>query len=244
MIIGLAYLFLDLRIHMVVKRMLGMPKPCLTIVDEVPTKDYFEKILPLAKRNSVSIAVAVEPWHIRKWQKYSGETLKESLAKGTEVIPMHVTFDDKHKFLNDESAYTKQVAEERDFFVQEGLQTNAVVMPWRKSNRKFANTVVPKYYDASFLRGSYNVNRWPLKSKHNLNTWIVGYSKPMNFAELRRFVEEIKWWSGWGILVVRSWRQQMFTPQALNDLEYVIQYAKEQGVDVVTVREGLKRFGK
>ena len=84
----------------------------------------------------------------------------------------------------------------------------------------------------------------PLKSKSEIKEWITGFDKPMNFDEMKRFVDCIQYDNGWGTLMIRSWRTEMMTPEALADLEKTIQYARQQGVEIVSLREGLKRFAR
>lgn len=244
LVIFVCYLFFDLRIVMVIKRAMGMPKSMLTIMDEVPTQLYFDKILPIAKRNGVSVGCNVEPWHVNNWNAWSKVSLKDCLDAGLEVIPMHVTFEDNNGILRDKAAYERQVVEEKHFFDNAGIKTDVVVMPWRSSNQAFARDVLMKHYQATFVRWWEGLHSWPLKSKSEIKEWITGFDKPMNFEEMKRFVDCIQYDNGWGTLMIRSWRTEMMTLEALVDLEKTIQYAKQQGVEVVSLREGLKRFAR
>lgn len=240
LVIFVCYLFFDLRIVMVVKRAMGMPKPMLTIVDEVPTQLYFDKVLPIAQRNGISIGCNVEPWHVNNWQKWSKVSLKDCLDAGLEVIPMCRTYKDSDKVIQSKAEYRKQVIAEQDFFKKVGIQTDVIVLPWRKRNRELANKVLPEFYQASILRWGRQMNSWPMKSRYEISE----LGPKMTYEEMSRFVDGVAYDNCWGIMMLRTWNKKSMTPESFDDLDKVIQYARQQGVEVVPLREGLKRFAR
>lgn len=247
LVIFVCYLFFDLRIVRLVQTKLGLWHPSITIVvndgDDVLSAE--QKLWPMFNKRSLEYAVAVyNP------EKISLGMVNTFQVRGTELIYMPVGYGNKNSDKVPASTFQKLFRDYKQRFADRGLEAGYLIYPYAWKAEKFMKPAVAEEFQAG-IANRYFGDKWWKNARQFVNNgktdkvmlWATGYGfrTAISLEQLQRAVDLVEDANGWGIMVLTT-KGKYMTPEAFDAVEQMLDYAKTKGVEIVPLREGLRRF--
>lgn len=249
LVIFVCYLFFDLRIVMVVKKQLGLWHPSITVVvnDGDDTLSAEQRLWPVFSKRNVEYAVA-----IYNPEKISPEMVTVFKERGTELIYIPVGYGNNNSDKVPASTFQQLFRDYKQKFIDRGLAADYLVYPYAWKAEKFMKPVVADEFKAG-IANRYIGDKWWKNARQFVNNgktdksmlWATGYGfwAPVGLEKFQESVDLVEDVNGWVIMVLTT-KGKYMTPEAFETIEQMLDYAKQQGVEIVPLREGLKRFAK
>lgn len=247
LVIFVCYLFFDLRIAVLVKKQLGLWHPSITVVvnDGDDTLSAEQKLWPMFNKRNLEYAVAVyDP------DKILLGMVSTFQMRGTDLIYMPMGYGNKNSDKVPASTFQSLFRDYKQKFADRGLEANYLIYPYAWKAEKFMKPVVAKEFKAG-IANRYIGDKWWKNVRQFVNggktdkamLWATGYGfwTPVTLEKFKESVDLVEDANGWGIMVLTT-KGKYMTQEAFDAIEQMLDYAKTKGVEVVSLREGLRRF--
>ena len=247
-------------------------RPLLTIVDDDGAKEFYDYMLPIIKEKGIPITTAfpastaefatnVRTNITSTTQTMTLSELKECVAAGAEVIG-HGLVD--LRTLSEENA-DNELRETKRKLQDYGLPTNGYAYP-DGGDSETIRYLTNKYYDYGIWRtdqtgqifsndgniADYQIIRFQFGGYYNIENgrFVEEGIHPYTIDAFKMALDEAIENNAWLVLCTHAWLMvdgkkleayENIDQYAL--LESAIDYAKAQGVDIVTCEEGYRVFG-
>ncbi len=217
-------------------------KGIITIIDDDGRKEFMKKMLPIIKEKKVSISTAVVPtWVDKKRKIMTWDEVAMCADSGAEVLchtlkhhgPVE-TSKMKEGQIRDEYAKAQEMMQKHGY--------DGDILVYSRSTGKVPNAqkAASKVFKCGIHCSGYSVNdtgadMFFLKRYH-LEPFLGSDPK-----SIKGWIDNTRKNGGWMI-----WSIHCATPsvndKAMKNLRNLIDYARKQGVEIVSAREGYMRF--
>ena len=218
-------------------------KGIITIIDDDGRKEFMKKLLPIIKEKKVSIATAVVPecaenktdrfmsWNeIKKCKKDGAEVLCHTLKHRKPVVTNKM----KSVQLRDEYEEASRILK------KQGYDGDILVYCYSTGKIKKAQKCAAQVYKCAIDCSGFSINT-PESDMYFLRRYKLEPYLADDPGEIKGWIDNTKKNGGWMI-----WSIHCETPRvndkALKNLRNIIDYARKQGVEIVTAKTGYKRL--
>lgn len=217
-------------------------KGIITMIDDDGWKAFKEKLLPIVKEKKVSIATAVIPRWVGSQEKFMTWDEIEKCKKGGAEILCHTyrhrdvgpTMDMKQSEIEAEYAKAKRIMK------RHGYDTNVLVYSHRTGEIKKAQKAASKVFDCAIIHQGFTIND-PDSNMYALERYDIEGAMSERPQDLKDWIDQVKKDGGWMIWELHCGMERV-NDKALDNLRDAFDYAKEQGVEIVTAAEGYERL--
>lgn len=217
-------------------------KGIITIIDDDGNREFIKKMLPIIKDKKVSIATAVVPtWADKRKRFMTWDEIAMCADSGAEVLC--------HTLKHHGPAETSKMkggkirgeyAKAQEMMRKHGYDGDILVYSRSTGKIKKAQKAASKVYKCGIYCAGSRINDigadMYFLQRYRLEPFLGSDPKV-----IRGWIDKTKKGGGWMI-----WSIHCGTPpvndKALNNLRNLIDYARKQGVEIVTAKEGYGRF--
>ena len=207
---------------------------CITFVDDDGKAEVWEKIKAAAEEKGIPFVLSL----VNDWQELTqNQCLYMQNVLGFEIASHSYT----HANLNLATPEELEVEllGSKNNFISRGYNVENIVYPWGEANAS-VQTEVAKYYNcgAATLVG---INTRPVSTYYLKRVALGAFADPNTLDFYKAKIDEAISNSGWLIFMLHvSYVTHDATQQ--DYLLQTIEYAKEQGVRIVTLQQGYEAF--
>lgn len=214
----------------------------ITIIDDDGDKAYLKKLLPIVKEKKVNISTAVVPtWPDKKKKFMTWDEIAQCSQSGAEVL-CHTL---KHRGPDETRAMKqqeirKEYSKAQKMMEEHGYNGDILVYSRSTGRIKRAQKAASKVFKCGIYCSGFSVNTYRSDpyylKRYKLEPYLADHPK-----EIREWIDDTKENGGWMIWSIHC-ATDAVTDKALDNLRDLIDYARKQGVEIVTAAEGYERF--
>lgn len=217
-------------------------KGIITIIDDDGRREFMTKLLPIVKDKNVPIATAVVPkWVGSKERFMTWDDIAECERNGAEVLChtlKHRDVEPTEKMKQKE--IKKEYAKAKKILAEHGYEGDVLVYSHATGEVKKAQKAASKVYGCGLVHDRPGINTAD-SDLYCLNRYLIEGPIAERPWETREFVDKVKKEGGWMVWELHCGIDRI-TDEAVNNLRKAVDYAKEQGVEIVTAQEGYERL--
>lgn len=215
-------------------------KACITFVDDDGHKNFLSKWLPLMQSKNFGMSVAVvTDWVGRGANDMDWDDLRAIRSAGVDIV-CHSKTHDNNMSTWTEDQVVAEFEEARSLMAAQGIESNVLAYPGGTGDFAHVRSAAKHVFDAAIISGGNIPNRIPIT-----NSYIYRYALDTNATPTLTFfksvVDEAKRSNGWAVFMSHS-QNTTLDAAMLNVVSDLIDYARSNEVEIVTVREGLQMF--
>ena len=236
------------RINISLRRMIGLRTPTLSFVvqgiEKVPEAE--KELAKVFEKHKVEYALG-----INDLAKVSDEKLADLKKQNAELVYVAPHYSKEMAEMTSPFEYEWVLNEAKKAFTEKGFDAKYVLYPSSGKARKGMIPYVQKDYEGGLVVRyvSKKSKRPPVNQlvnnkrsdRYKLSAVGFGRYAPVSSKDLKEAVEIVRDSRDWGIVVLAV-DGKYATPEALQKIDKMLHYAKKNYVDIVPLREGLRRF--
>ena len=217
-------------------------KGVITIIDDDGRREFMTKLMPIVRDKNISIATAVVPkWVGSKARFMTWDDIAKCESEGAEVL-CHTL---KHRDVDPTKAMkTKEIKKEyakaRKILKEHGYDSDVLVYPHETGKLAKAQKAASQVFGCGLMHDEPGINTAD-ENLYCLNRYLIEGPIAERPWETREFVDKVKKEGGWMIWELHCGIDRI-TDTAVENLRKAVDYAKEQGVEIVTAQEGYERL--
>lgn len=228
-------------------------KPLLTIIDDDGYARYYSDIFPIAKEKKASISTAVIVGDVGKPGRMTWDNIEDVYQNGMEVLSHSFT----HALSTDADYSTKTVEDfafdyrkAKNILKQHGIDSNLLVFTGSSGrDERCREACKLTSYDGGFLAGTNAIN-YGGEDRFAIQRYRIGNNTDYHYdlTTLKGLIDTLKTQKGWMIWMVHSsgdsnaWVAGTGEGSSAYMLGQIIDYARDNGVDVVTAEYGFRKY--
>ena len=218
-------------------------KGILTIIDDDGRKEFMQKLLPIIKEKKVSIATAVVPtWVDNKKENFmTWDEIKKCEKGGAEVLCHTLKHHGPVETNKMEQAEIKAEYEEAARILKKhGYDADILVYSRSTGKIKKAQKAAAQVYKCGIFCAGASVND-PGANMYYLKRYKLETNLASDPDTIKGWIDNTKKNGGWMIWSIHCATAPV-NDKALKNLRDVIDYAKKQGIEIVTAKTGYERL--
>ena len=219
------------------------PRHMLTIIDDDGCNTFYDIMLPIIEEKDISISTAIETGNVGTEDYMTWEMIEECHNNGAEVLNHsrdHIYSKEDNENRSEDEIKDDMVssiemlkehgyAETADIYVYPGASAGRTWSIAKKYFRVGINSSGSKTNEKGFNR--FNVSRYP-----------VGSKEVPTYDEMKGYIDEVASTNnGWQIWMLHSHGGNI-TSDAVEDICRIIDYCKENNVEIVSAKEALDYY--
>lgn len=210
-------------------------KAMITWIDDDGLSSFYTKLYPLALKHKIPMATAIIAKRNHDGKKYySIEQAKEMQKNGIEIISHGSLHDSNHRpYQMSDEELAEDYRYSHEFQKKNGFEENIHAYPFGETGNRVLNNA-KKYFDIAFVTKNRIVERPFYKYKIPR---VQG--QEVDLKEIYSKIDEISKSSGWIVLITHV---DQGVPFSKEYYEGIINYAKEKGVEFVSIKDGYNRY--
>ena len=222
-------------------------KPCISFSDDDGKIGVYTKWKPILDEKNISMSLCIITNNVGNPDSLNWDQIRElQNVNGCEIL----SHTDNHANFN--SRYNKDIKkmlkETKEILMKNGLRVNGFAYPnggfYSKDLGEDVSHLCAEEYSYAIITQS-TINKYPIKNSMKLDRAGIGCYEADPFKTLEGMkskVDEVVVNNGWLILMTHV-DDVGHTEEDTNNIRALIDYIKLKNVDIVTIKEGYKRFG-
>ena len=211
-------------------------KPMWTIIDDDGRKEVIDVWLPIMQAKNIPITIPLLVGNIGTDADFmTWEEVQTMSDNGAEICSHTQTHADLSTLT--ESELHAEFSTSLGNLLLHGYNNPYLVYPYNRYN-DMVMRVASEYFDCAVGLKTALENNVPPIDTYALTRREIGNEQTLD--ECKSYIDNIVANNGWLITMSHAQDSYMLHPEII---EQMIDYAKQKGVEIVTLREGLKQFG-
>ncbi|MBR6160064.1 MAG: polysaccharide deacetylase family protein [Lachnospiraceae bacterium] len=216
-------------------------KGVITIIDDDGRKEFRKKLLPIMKEKNISISTAIVPKWVGTKRRMTWDEIAKCKKGGAEILCHTLRHHDvDHTLGMTEKEIRKEYEKAKRILERHGYFTDILVYSHCTGEIKKARKAASKVFGCGMVHDFRHINTVDT-DLYFLNRYLIEGPIAERPWEMKEYVDKVKKEGGWMIWELHCAIDRV-DDTALDNLRDAIDYAKKQGVEIVTAQEGYERF--
>lgn len=222
------------------------PVAMLTIIDDDANIRFYRDIYPLAVQKKVSISAAVPASFPGRKNCMTWDMVKECQNSGIEILchtySHPLTTQEVFNNMTEEDFYS-DYSKAIDIFSSHGISSDLLVFSGSTGLYDKAQNPAHQLFKGAFWAGDNRTNQNGF-DPYRIRRYRIGSDYAWDAQTLKNLVDSLKESGGWMVWMMHTSDSARYTSDVPSVLAEVIDYCKDQDVDIVTAEYGFEHCGK
>lgn len=218
--------------------------PMLTLIDDDGNSKFYTDLYPMALEKGVSIATAMPYGSIGTANHMDLEQIRTIHQNGVEVLSH--TYRHDYEDTDTEEVFEMDYRKAKYCFSEIGIVCNVLIYAGSSGNLSAARTAAKRVYDGAIISGDQHINHVG-GDKYQIERYGItdgsgtGRVNGNDLDELKDLIDTLVSSGGWMVWMLHT-SGEYWGDTMKDNIASVIDYAKSNGVSIVTAEYGFKAY--